>query len=162
MITYDNYQRVWSRAKLNQRWKNEVSDTISRLHCKHVEVQLEFLLNRRLWEYTTNVTNMSPFPLDLKSLSKSQEGQYYFYRMTQLQAEKSQNETNVNLWIWTCCTNRANIYPNLKYIIFVPESLSKRVLYWYNEVLKIPGASIMYSTMIQYMTWPVMKSDIQR
>ena len=40
---------------------------------------------------------MSPFPLDLKSLSKSQEGQYYFYRMTQLQAEKYQNETNLNL-----------------------------------------------------------------
>ena len=53
-----------------QRQKNEVAETLSRLYWDHVKVRPQLFLNLQLKVNAENVTNMSPFTIDLKYLSK--------------------------------------------------------------------------------------------
>ena len=64
--------------------------------------------------------------------------------MTQYQASKFQKYNSRNVHVWTYCTKRVNINLDLKYRMFVPARLRKRVLDWFYEVIKHQGSYKMY------------------
>ena len=81
--------------------------------------------------------------------------------MKQLQEEKFQKETTINVLICNCRNNWENPSRDPKYSILVPGLLIKRVLDFYLGLMNHPGESITYSIIIQYLMWEGMKSDVE-
>jgi hypothetical protein len=50
------------------------------------------------------------------------------------------------------------IYDNT---IYIPISLRKRIVWWYHTYLKYPAITRMGATLIQNLTWPNLKNDVE-
>ena len=67
-----DYLRVKSRTEIYQSQKNYVFYLILVLQWNYVGLLSVWFFNCQVRKYAVNVSNVSPFPLDLKSLDKNQ------------------------------------------------------------------------------------------
>jgi hypothetical protein len=45
--------------------------------------------------------------------------------------------------------------------IYIPQSLRKRIVWWYHTYLKHPGITRVEATLRQNLTWPNLKNDVE-